>query len=62
MAISIDESKTKLKCRKNNCVRQPGKLILWGPNQKMLRVFGTQVVDSIRSVTASMERKKNMGA
>ena len=62
MARSIAESKTKLQCRKNNWVRQPGKLIFWGPNQKMIRVLGTHVVDNITSVVASMERKKNMGA
>lgn len=62
MAIIMAESRTKLKWRKNICLRQPGKAISWAPIQKMLSVLGTPPVDKMRSVIASMDRKQNTGS
>ena len=62
MAIKMAESRTKLQWRKNICVRHPGNVISRAPSQKILSVLGTPAVDRMRSVMASMERKKNMGS
>lgn len=62
MANRTAESTAKLKCRKNICVRHPEKVISWEPNHRLLSSLGTVAVDKMRSVLASIDRKKNMGS
>lgn len=61
MASRITDSAEKLKCRKNIWVRQASKEISPALNQNRASILGTVVVDSIRSTTASMDRKRYMG-
>lgn len=61
MASRIIDSAEKLKCRKNIWVRQAPKEISPALNQNRASILGTVVDDSIRSVTASMDKRRYMG-
>lgn len=61
MASRITDSAEKVKCRKNIWVRQAPKEISPALNQNTASILGTVVVDSTRSATASMDRRRYMG-
>lgn len=62
IATRTDDSTMKLKWVKNICVMQASKEISLALNQKIASILGTVVVESMRSATASMARKRYMGS